>query len=274
MTICVTKKHKTQIVTDVWRRLRRPFILPCAAPCHECEWESIDVDMLGCLVCGDIHLCDVCTCLDVIETGDSVVCAISGAVLRTQVYSSLEFVDTVALTGPVAQSHEDVTVEIEQTVKHMLLSVSSVRQRRSALVRTLVGWCRSIALQSCHACIVSVLCALVREAQKPTFAFVSRQQRQRLTEIAVVDCKRVMLLMIKCGMPIKPAEAKRLAVGVLYLMRHGIHDGTQVVLEKHSEIAHILPSESTLLKTCGVHPRFITEAENRVKFCLRMEKSS
>ena len=187
MTICVTKKHKTQIVTDVWRRLRRPFILPCAAPCHECEWESIDVDMLGCLVCGDIHLCDVCTCLDVIETGDSVVCAISGAVLRTQVYSSLEFVDTVALTGPVAQSHEDVTVEIDQTVKHMLLSVSSVRQCRSALVRTLVGWCRSIALQSCHTCIVSVLCALVREAQKPTFAFVSRQQRQRLTEIAVVE---------------------------------------------------------------------------------------
>ena len=52
--------------------------------------------------------------------------------------------------------------------------------------------------------------------QKATFAFVSRQQRQRLTKIAVIDCKRVMLLMIKCGMPIKPAEAKRLAVGVLY----------------------------------------------------------
>ncbi len=81
-------------MVDLWRRLRRPFILPLCAQHHACEWESIDIDVLGCLVCGRIHACDVCACTDVIETNDSVVCAISGAVLRSQRYSEVEFVDT------------------------------------------------------------------------------------------------------------------------------------------------------------------------------------
>ena len=105
------RKRRLDAMVDLWHRLRRPFILPQCAQHHACEWESIDIDVLGCLVCGRIHACDVCACTDVIETSDSVVCAISGAVLRSQRYSEVEFVDTVALTGPVSQFEEDFDAE-------------------------------------------------------------------------------------------------------------------------------------------------------------------
>jgi hypothetical protein len=54
-------------------------------------------------------------------------------------------------------------------------------------------------------------------------------------------------------------------------MRHGIRNAEQVVLQKRSEIAQILPAESMLSKHYGIHPKFITETENRIKFCLRLK---
>jgi hypothetical protein len=77
------------MMIDVCLRLRPPLILPRIAWHHDCEWEPIDIYVLGCLVCCSIHACNVCTCAEVIETNDSVVCVISGAVLRNQMYSQV-----------------------------------------------------------------------------------------------------------------------------------------------------------------------------------------
>ena len=45
-----------------------------------------------------------------------------------------------------------------------------------------------------------------------------------------------------------------------------------VVLEQRRELAQILPAEAALLKHYDIHPKFITETENRIKFCLRLKQ--
>jgi len=269
-----SRLHAQEQAVDLWRRLRRPFILPRGAQHHACEWEAIDVDLLGCLVCGQIHACDVCTCKDVIETSDSVVCRVSGAVLRNLMYSEVEFVDTVALSGPVSQFDDDIDAEIGQAVDYILLSAKSRRQRRMALCDSLLRWSRHAATHCSHQSLVALCAALARKAQSSphVFVFVPQERLLALVAQAKLDCHRIMRFMVTCGMPIKTVEAQRLAVGVLYLMRHGISDADTVVLQKSPEIAQLLPMENLLFKHYGIHPKFITEAENKIKFCLRLKK--
>jgi hypothetical protein len=88
--------------------------------------------VLGHRTCGDIHACDVWTCKETINTTDSVVCAVSGIVLRRHMYSEEEFVDTVAMTGSVSQFDDDITVEVDTSVQHMLLSGRSSLQHCNA----------------------------------------------------------------------------------------------------------------------------------------------
>jgi hypothetical protein len=268
----MSRKRKLENMVDMWKRLRRPFVLPQGTLHHNCEWETIDIDVLGCLVCGSVHACDVCTCKDVITTSDSVVCAVSGVVLRNQMYSEMEFVETVAMTGPVSQFEEDIAAEVEQAVHHMFLSASSIRQQRTALCELLLRWSRAGA-ELCGPNLLISCTRLARKAEQNAhvFAFVSVSRRKELVVQAADDCRRILRYMVNCGMPVKSQEVPRLTVGILYLMRHGIRVGCEEVLRQRHEVAQILPAENMLAKHYGIHPKFITETENRIKFCLRMK---
>jgi hypothetical protein len=78
-----------------------------------------------------------------------------------------------------------------------------------------------------------------------------------------------MHLMVSNGMSIKPTEVQRITVGLLYLMRCGVAVNGVVVLPQYPEMRKLLPPENTLLKSYGIHPKFITETENRLKFSIR-----
>jgi hypothetical protein len=264
------REHGVLHIVDLWRRLRQPFVLPIGTKHHACEWEAIDVDVLGCTLCGAIHVCDVCTCKDVIETNHSVVCAVSGVVLRNHMYSDLEFVDTAAVTGPVSQFEEDFAAEVDSTVHNMFLSTRSRQYQRSALCELLLRWSRADAPSDN---MVENCAMLVRRAQQHwhVFAFVSTQRRQELALETADECRRILRFMVTCGMPVKAQEVQRLTVGLLYLMRHGISTGCDTVLRQRPDVCLLLPAENSLLRYYGIHPKFITETENRIKFCLRMK---
>ena len=41
-----------------WHKLRSPFVLPPASiSFHECEYETFDMGLAGCLLCGRVHRC-------------------------------------------------------------------------------------------------------------------------------------------------------------------------------------------------------------------------
>jgi UL92 family len=86
-------QHQIQL----WHLIRQPFRLP--ARIHHCalrDWESIDCDVAGCLLCGKIHECkDAMECPLVVYEGRHV-CEITGFYTRRNVFVDDEFVDTAA----------------------------------------------------------------------------------------------------------------------------------------------------------------------------------
>jgi len=101
------------------------------------------------------------------------------------------------------------------------------------------------------------------------FAFVNLEHRKRVVQQVVENCCKVFHVLTKHGMNIRSTEIQRLAVGIVYLMRYGVFMNGKVILQRISELEHLLPPESTLYDAYGVHPKYITEMENRLKFCLR-----
>ena len=81
----------------LWKLLRSPFVLPemCTAIHHQCVWEKIDIDVLGCSLCSSIHICSDQTCKDLIDMEDGSVCALSGCMVRTRRISENEYLDNV-----------------------------------------------------------------------------------------------------------------------------------------------------------------------------------
>ncbi len=83
------------LLVDIWKSLRRPFILPeQSIRLHKCEYETIDMGVLGCCICSTIHICDFSMCQDVIDTNDGKVCCLSGIVVYPKKYAENEYMDT------------------------------------------------------------------------------------------------------------------------------------------------------------------------------------
>lgn len=80
----------------------------------------------------------------------------------------------------------------------------------------------------------------------------------------VENCCRVFHVLVKHGMSIRDCEIQRLVVDLVYLMRYGVFMNGVVVLQRIQELEQLLPPESTLYDLYGVHPKYITEMENRI----------
>jgi hypothetical protein len=255
-------------VCKVWHSMRRPFTLPeSATKYHACEWEVIDMGLLGCRVCGSIHACDSLTCKDVIETNEGRVCALSGVVVYDRAYSDLEYLDTLVLSDSMPVSN-DFDAEMTCTVRNILSSKLSQNVRRKLLCTTLLHLSHEMQNSSN---LMSCCVRFLKSTRKTPyfFDFVSSQRRAELVLDAIKHCGRVMHLMVSNGMSIKPPEVQRITVGLLYLMRCGVAVNGVMVLPQYTEMRQLLPPENTLLKSYGIHPKFITETENRLKFSIR-----
>jgi hypothetical protein len=101
------------------------------------------------------------------------------------------------------------------------------------------------------------------------FSYVSDDKRRKYAHEATEQCCKVLQILIQNGMPVRGFEIQRLAVGVLYLMRSGVVFQGVHVLQRRTDICTLLPPEANLNDFFGVHPKCITDIENRLKFCLR-----
>jgi hypothetical protein len=101
------------------------------------------------------------------------------------------------------------------------------------------------------------------------FTYMSKPRPQELSKHVGTNCVKIFRLLTQNCMSIESYEVQRLTVGVLYLMRHGVYNENIVVLERTPELKMLLPPESALFDQYGIHPKYITEMENRLKFCLR-----
>lgn len=266
---------------SLWRKLRSPFMLPCLSAhehtqCHVCEWQKIDIDVLGCVVCGSVHVCEYGKCKQTIETGDALVCEFSGVVIHTKKFVESEYMDTMTVTGvEITELQQVMHGDVEQIVTTILCSQRHTRLKNKALTTTLMRCCVLEKNNKCNNNLLQVCMELLTSfSNNPyVFSYVGHTNRRQLVDFAIKHCCRVLHILLQYGMIIRTNEIQRLTVGILYLMRCGvIMDGIEILPCK-KELRNLLPPESTLLSSFGVHPKYITEMENRLKFCLRHKRT-
>lgn len=264
---------------SIWRNLRAPFLLPSSTSekgpkntYHRCEWQKIDIDLLGCQICGNIHQCSYGHCTQTIETNDGLVCELSGVVIHTKKFVESEYMDTMVVTGvEMTELQQVMSGDVTHIVTSMLCSNKHVHLKQKALQNALLQTCVFPKTGIMHNNVMQLCIGILTEfsQKKYTFSFFSHTYRLQLIKFAVEHCCRVLQILVRYGMVIKANEIQRLTVGVLYLMRCGVvMDGKQI-LPCEKALCDILPPEILLLSSFGVHPKYITEMENRLKFCLR-----
>lgn len=261
-------------LVHVWRQLRAPFPLPCVtAKSHVCEWEKLEIDVLGCTLCGKVHACEYGSCQSVLETSDGLVCELSGVVVYGKRYVESEFMDTVCVTGTdIPDWRENMGGDVAQIVRSLLCSPRQARVQRSMLLAMLEKCTGHFDKQMRQSKNTMAVCmqALSQFSTTPyVFAHVSQDERQRLVRHIVEQCIRILHILANHGMHIRINEVQRLAVGIVYLMRCGVTMNGVFVLQRVPELESLLPPESSLLSAFSIHPKYITEMENRLKFCLR-----
>lgn len=264
---------KVRQAAYVWRLLRKPFALPpCSFSHHECQYERIDMDILGCLLCGHVHACCDGDCQDVVETDDSSVCLLSGVVIRDKKFVVDEYMDTQTLNDmPVSNrvfdeecSHE----QIEAVVRLLLHSSTSRTLYLRQMALMIEKWL--LRLKNCEN-LCATLCSLMQEAASSgSISNYDADVRKELiaqTTHAIYKC--LQILVCSFGMPMKLGELPNVATGMLYLMRAGLFFENVVILPTLPILRKYLPSENSLLHFFDIKAKIITECENRVRFCLR-----
>ncbi len=264
-------KHCVEHNVHIWKLLRAPFILPTDT-CKTCEWESIDVDLYGCCTCGKMHFCEYGSC-QTVESEDALVCSLSGLVVYTKRFVETEFVDTVCIFGKeISDVHESMHAQVDTIISSILYSKNKNRFRTTLLSRCLKkssDACLRNVRQTQNLMLKCMLLLQNFQKMQYIFTYMSKPKRRELTNNVVTNCVKMFRFLAQNGMSIKSYEVQRLAVGVLYLMRHGVYNKNIVVLQRTPELQMMLPPESALFDQYGVHPKYITEMENRLKFCLR-----
>ena len=264
---------RTRRMVALWRALRQPFVLPVAAAgLHECRWEHIDLDVLGCVLCGQVHACADGRCTETEEVEDGVVCRLSGVVVRDKLFVETEFVSHVNLMDFVAPQNvfdeETAGVDVRSIVHTMLCSeTAKTLYLRSIIAHMARSRGRLKAAGHLGLACAEVLGGCVEALRLRPFGAARR--RALVKPVAKEITKVMKTLVHNFGMPLKHGEVQSVTVGLLYLMRKGVVFEDIAVLPAVEELCAFLPSESMLAGFFDIKSRTITESENRVKFALR-----
>jgi len=265
-----TKSH----ATEAWRLLRSPFVFPpAAAGMHKCEWEFIDVDCRGCLLCGSIHECSSKDCKSVIVTDEAVVCMITGVCVNTKQYADNEYSDNVIVYSSVRDNQDALEARmamIDSFVREMLLSP---RAKRSAEYEN----SRRIAKYNCSVSREIRLAAprnMIRIVQKGVALYNKNVFDTSTRELLYAKCSSVIkqvlcLSKLHCGFTVKDSELRNFVFGLMYLMRVGVYVNEVCLLPCLPQLCSVLPSETNVHRFLNFRSKHITETENKFKFMFR-----
>lgn len=269
--------------TAWWRLLRQPFILPLSI-CKKCKWECFADDMAGCVWCGAVHHCGVSPCQNVVQTEDAMVCEITGIVAKSKIFSEMEFSESVIVYSentPYFQQQTSIIEDVYAYVYEILLSSNAEQVLRQEKIRAV---CRlySSMITELNTNLrkdksINILSLIEKGMLKnANFRIKVSFDVEMRNEVAVRATDAIRKFVVCTYMletlRIRPSELRGVVIGLLYLLRTGIHFEGHTVLPQISELQNLLPLESSLNKFKNFHARMITEVENRVKFTIRSMK--
>lgn len=255
----------------LWRELRKPFVFPSSSTgFHTCEWEQLDIDLFACKLCGHVHACRDLQCVDTIETDDGTVCALSGVVIREKKYDVNEYQDTIDFTEfkPSYRHFEEeaIAVEIEFLIDRMINSKQTLRLLLKPTAVKIERLMKEKSIEN----LLHLSCSLSHILNHSNMLQVTSDEYKHIYCESVKHCKIVLRSMVTTlGMAYKQNELTHIIVGMLYLMRSGIMFENLIILPKLNKLEYILPPENSLNSVFDIRAKYLTETENRIKFCLR-----
>jgi hypothetical protein len=220
---------ESMINYEVWKKLRRPFVLPTDVPMpHTCKWERFAFDKLGCVLCAAIHDCAAGKCTQTHEAEDGTICLLSGVVINRYNF----------------QMHEWDN------------NYPSFAMRRNQCTRSKVDLNTDCIV---HDTVNDLL--VQKNTGNKTHHLVNLLSRQICTTIA--------FFATEMQMKIKILDYRNWTIGILYLMKNGISMHGVHVLPKISALQTLLPPESQLHRQYNFKCKNITDVENKMKLYLR-----
>jgi hypothetical protein len=265
----------------LWRAIADPFKVPPSI--HRCrldDWQLIDCDLAGCMVCGKIHACCPEVCPLAMSEGRQV-CEITGFCVKHIQFADEEFVDTVGyIHAPYVPAHRSIEHEqIEAWIDEVLCSARSRSSLHADLekrqARTRVVFLRvakhykslRLPLNLVELCATTAhSMANIRSPRLMDPDWLGALAR-RCVEHAVFFC-RTFLDALKCTPP--AIKMHGFVVGLLYLMRGGMCIcGNVVIVPRIADLEDVLPSENQVKALFNLSTKIITEVENIIKLALR-----
>jgi hypothetical protein len=266
----------------LWKSLREPFRVPASV--HRCrlrDWELIDCDVAGCLMCGRVHKClDTVNCPTVAEEGRHI-CEITGFYARRSVFADDEYLDTVANVTvqhvPVVRHIE--LAQIEAWVEQLLCSddarasIAHELAKREARAKTVFIKLAKRAKAERRPLNVVDLCTQTAHAmaavRRPSF--LAKEDAAALAHACTRHVDRFcrsFLDTLRCTPP--SVKMHGFVVGLLYLMRTGlVLCGNVEVVPRVEELAAALPSENHVKVIFKMSTKIMTEVENFIKFTIK-----
>jgi len=260
----------------VWHKLRSPFALPpSSVGFHQCEWETFDMGVAGCLLCGSIHDCSRQLCTQLQQIEDATVCEITGCIVHKSNLVANEFDDTAMLRHPSSAGklqgvlHDD----IQRYVRLLLTSRQSTQAHELELAKMTTKF-RGYMLSGITDtnCVFTCLETSMRRLQSARVLpqFFDLAERETIVNTASQHIA-FLIVCTRCRMPhmLRGMDNRTLVFGLLYLMRTGMTAHSVCLMPAIYKLVHLLPNESLLPKLFDFKAKHITEVENRFKYMLR-----
>lgn len=282
-----------------WNDRRRSFLLPPLYASHDHVWEHIDVECVGCAICGVVHICghpnNIIPCRKEQQTDSSIVCTLTGVVLlqNSLFDSNVTYSDFAknrgASRGGPHVNHARIVLTDE--VEHMWKLCVDVGN----LLMTSKRAC--MARETEHK-------SYVRKVST-CFARHLKRNRNAYEEYNLVDALestmncvkntrlppdiityppiqhfapmiREIVELVMCLELPKPYQPKtnnekmlNLVIALYYIAIDGITANKHVFLTQCLHLKPILPLQLLLWPIFKLQPKIITEGENVVKMCIK-----
>lgn len=280
--MCLLLSTMIQHQIALWKQIRCPFVIPEKIHrCHHADWELIDCDVAGCVVCSRIHVCgDTTHCPLTVYEGRQV-CNITGFYARRHVFADNEYVDTVAnVSSVVSQPIRKIDLAMIELWVNMILSsdhsVKSIEMEiKKRVQRVKFLFLKAAKLAKVQKKTINVLdiCTSVAHSMNGIRVprLLRKEQLDRLAQVCVNHIAffcSTFLDALRCSPPL--AKTSGFIVGLLYLMRTGmiIYENVEIV-PCVEELCYVLPSENQIKLIFKLSTKIMTEVENFIKNLLR-----
>jgi len=287
-----TRSTAISCCVKLWEQIRRPFPLTKAMKTfHKCQWEHIEVDVLGCLLCGNIHICSIesCAC---IEIADGMVCVLSGVCVKTKNFKQDEYCDRVmpyCFCENVNKPKRTISIDkVELCLNELLCSEATKDAYKITIQREInkistryIKYLEKMQALQCtkqskqesnKTCNLIEILENVMTDGKKTRILCGFNQKLRQKTLNHIKHKILTVLnfyQMHCQKGIKPMEIRTYVFGLVYLMRSGIVVNNVQVIAQSSILNCILPTENLLESHLNFRSKCITDIENRIKFFFR-----